>query len=81
MVLRPSGAHLHRMLHRVLQTVHTVWTPGRLVPPNPEHERTELVESNNDLHQTKREDAVTSLQPLFKEGLYRRDCDIPSSGL
>ena len=56
------------MLHRVLRAVHTVVAPGRFVPPNPEHERTEVAMSSDDLRQTKREDAVTSLQPLFKEG-------------
>ena len=33
-VLRPSGAHLHPMLHRLLRAVHTVVTPGRFVPRN-----------------------------------------------
>ena len=34
-MLRQCGAHLHRMLHRVLRVVHTVVTPGHFVPPGP----------------------------------------------
>ena len=56
-VLRPTGAHLHRMLHRVLRAVHTLVTPGRFIQPNPEHEHTEVAVSGDDLRQTKRDDA------------------------
>ena len=44
--------------------VQTVVTPGRYVPPIPEHERTEA--AVDDLSQTKLENAVASLQPLLK---------------
>ena len=57
-MVRPSKTHLHRMLHRVLRVVHTVVTPGRFVPPNPA-----VAVSDDDLHQTKREDAVTAATP------------------
>ena len=64
-MLRPSGAHLHRILQHVLRAVHTVVTPVRFA----EHERTEIAVSGDDLRQTKREDAVATLLPLLKEGL------------
>ena len=74
-VFRPNGAHLHRMLHRVLRAVHTVVTPGHVIPPNPEHKCTEVAMSGDDLRQTKREDTVVFLQLLLKEGHYRRNDD------
>ena len=65
-VLRSSRAHLNRMFHRALRAVRTVVTPGRFVPPNTEHERTKVAVSDDDLRQTKREDAVGSpVTPLF----------------
>ena len=57
-VLRPSGAHFHLLLYRLLQTVHTVVTSGRFGPSNPERERTEVAVSDEDLRQTKREGVV-----------------------
>ncbi|KAJ8707825.1 hypothetical protein PYW07_011502 [Mythimna separata] len=41
----------------------------------------ELTVSGEDLHHTEREDAVTSFQPLLKEGTYRRNDGMPSTGL
>ena len=64
-MLRPNGAQLYR----VLQVVYTVVTPGRFGPPNPETERTEVAVSGDDLRQTKRVDAVASLQLLLKRNL------------
>ena len=61
-VLRPSGAHLCR----ILRAVYTVVTLGTFAPVNPEHNRTEVAVSDNDLRQTKRVDAVASLQPHLK---------------
>ena len=46
-----SGTHLHRMFDRVLQTVHTVVTHGRFVPPNSVHELPEMSVSGEDLRQ------------------------------
>ena len=64
---RPSGEYLYR----VLRAVHTVETPKRFVPPNPEHEPAKAAASGDDLRQTKRKDAVACLQSLLKEGPYR----------
>ena len=71
-MLRASGEHLHR----VLLAVHTVVTPGLFVPPNPMQEPPETAVSGEDLRQAEREDAVASLQPLLKEGPYRRGCGV-----
>ena len=70
-----AQAHLHRMLHRVLRAVHTEASAGRFVPSNPEPAGAAV--SGNDLRQTKREDAVSSLQSLLKEGANHRDCGVP----
>ena len=64
-----SGAH--RMFHRVFRAVHTVETPGRIIPPIPIQEPPETTVSGAcQLRQTEREDAVASPQPLLKEGPY-----------
>ena len=39
----------------------------------------EMTVSDEDLRQTEREDTVASLQPLLKEGPYRRDCGVPKA--
>ena len=49
--------------------------------PNLERDLAEATMSDDDLSQTKREDVVTFLQPLPKEGPYRRDCGMLSTGL
>ena len=69
------------MLHHVLRVVHTVVTPGRIVPPNPKQEPPETTVSGEDLCQPEREDAMASLQPLLEEGPYHRDCGVPSTEL
>ena len=79
-MLCPSGAHLHRMLDRVLRAIHTVVTPGRFVPPNSVYELSEMSVIGEDLHQAELQNAVASLQPLLEEGHYR-DCGVPSTGL
>ena len=56
--------------------IHTVVTPGRMVPPNP-NKPPEKTVSCEDLRQTEREDPVVFLQPLVKE-VYRRDCSVPN---
>ncbi|KAJ8707772.1 hypothetical protein PYW07_011449 [Mythimna separata] len=80
-VLRPSGAHLFRVLHRVLRAVHTVATPGHPLLLDPMQEPPELTVSGEDLRHTEREDAVTSFQPLLKEGTYHLNDGVPSSDL
>lgn len=50
-MLRPSGADLHRMLHRVLWAIRTVVTPWRVLPPDPEREPPETPVSGEDLRQ------------------------------
>ena len=53
-------------------------TPGHIITPNPKQEPPDTTVSIDDLRQPECEcDAVASLQPLLKEGLYRRDCDVP----
>jgi hypothetical protein len=60
-VLCPSGADLHRMLHRVLWAILAVVTPGRLLPPDDVQEPPETSVSGEDLRQAEGEDAVTPL--------------------
>ena len=76
-MLRPSGAHLHRMFHRVLWAVHTVVTPGRFDRSNLTQEPPKTAMSGEELCQAVREDAVTCLQPLLKERSYRHVFGVP----
>ena len=72
MVLRPSGTHFHR----VFPAVHTMVTLGRFVLLNSKQEPSETTVFGEDLRQSKREDAVASLQPLLKGGPYCSDCGV-----
>ncbi|KAJ8713811.1 hypothetical protein PYW08_007431 [Mythimna loreyi] len=76
-MLFSSGAHLHRVLQRVLRAGHSVATPGRLFPTNPAQESPELPMSGENLRHAEDEDAVMSIQPRLKEGTYRRDYGVP----
>ena len=51
-------------------------TPGRFDRSNLTQEPPEVAMFGEDLCAAVREDAVTSLQPLLKEGSYRHDCVI-----
>ncbi|KAJ8732579.1 hypothetical protein PYW07_015178 [Mythimna separata] len=51
----------------------SVVTPERPFPLDPMQEPPELIVSGEDLRHTEREDAMTSFQPLLKEGTYRRN--------
>ena len=64
-VLRPRGAHLHRVFHRVLRSILTMEAPGRFLPPDSVQEPPEHSVSGEDLRQAEGEDAVAS---LLKEG-------------
>ena len=66
------------MEHNATSTHHIVEAPGRTVPPNQKLVPPETTVSVEDLRQKEREDAVVSLQPVLKEGLYRIDYDVPN---
>ena len=69
-----GGAHLHRMFHLILRVIYTVVIPRCIAPPKQKPRETTV--SGDDLRQMEREDVVTSLQPLLKEGPYRHDCGV-----
>ena len=76
-MFRPSGAHRHGVLHRVLRAILAVVTPGRFLPPDDVQEPAETSVSGEDLRQAVGEDAVAPLKPLLKEGTYRLDWGVP----
>ena len=80
-VLCPSWAVLHRMLYCVLRAIFAVVTPRRFLLSHQPQVPPETSVSGEDLRHAIGQDAVTSLQPLLKEGSYRRDCGVPGRRL
>ncbi|KAJ8720756.1 hypothetical protein PYW08_003974 [Mythimna loreyi] len=80
-MLFPRGAHLYRVLYRVLRAFRTVATPGRCFLTNSVQEPPELAMSGQNLRHTEGEYAVRSFKPRLKEGTYRRNYGVPSVGL
>ena len=55
--------------------LHVMVKPGPIDPRNPKQVPLETTVPGEDMRK------VVSLQPFFKEGIYRRDCGVPSTGL